>query len=159
MKPRTFIWDSYHVDHEKVVENLLDFEAVRFTGCDEGFKAFYDYWKKELDENSFWCKTIFLKEKLIAVIALAEATDGVFTIQELIVSPDCRNMGYGSAILSELLYYSSDIIGRDIHMAKAVIFSDNLASKKAFEKAGFVCVKANNDVLNFEYGESEKIHY
>ena len=159
MKQRTFIWDSYHVDHEKVVENLLDFEAVRFTGCDEGFKAFYDYWKKELDENSFWCKTIFLKEKLIAVIALAEVPDGVFTIQELIVSPDCRNMGYGSDILSELLYYSSDIIGRDIHMAKAVIFSDNLASKKAFEKAGFVCSEGDNDVLYFEYRRSPQIKY
>lgn len=146
-----FTWENYSIEHMETVEKMFDCEAVRFTGCDEGFKAFYDYWAKELGEENFWCKTVFLKGKLIAVIALAKSPDETFTIQELVLSPDCRGMGYGSNIISELLCYPLDIIGQEIHSAKAVVFQDNFASIRVFEKIGFVCSKGDNDVLVFEY--------
>ena len=61
----TFIWENYRVertDTVETVEKLFDREAMRFTGCDDGFKAFYDYWYNELGGESFWCKTVFLND-------------------------------------------------------------------------------------------------
>ena len=152
----TFTWENYRVertDAVETVEKLFDREAMRFTGCDDGFKAFYDYWYNELGENSFWCKTVFLNGELIAVIALAKAPDGVFTVQELVVAPEKRRRGYGSAILSELLHYSREIIGQEISVANAVIFPDNTASQGAFQNAGFECVGVNDekDATYYQY--------
>ena len=69
----------------------------------------------------------------------------MFTIQEFIVSPSYRGKGYGTAILNELLLCSNNIIGQDISFAEAVIYPDNIASQKAFQKAGFVYTNAHPD--------------
>ena len=152
----TFTWENYRVERTDIVETvekLFDYEAMRFTGCDDGFKAFCDYWYNELGENSFWCKTVFLNGELIAVIALAKAPDGVFTVQELAVSSEKRGCGYGSAILSELLRYSREIIGQEISVANAVIFPDNTASQGAFQNAGFeyIGTNAERDAAYYQY--------
>lgn len=152
----TFTWENYRVERTDIVETvekLFDYEAMRFTGCDDGFRAFYDYWYNELGGEDFWCKTVFLNGDLIAVIALAKAPDGVFTVQELAVSSEKRGRGYGSAILSELLRYSREIIGQEIIAANAVIFPDNTASQRAFQNAGFECVgiSVEKDATYYQY--------
>ena len=152
----TFTWENYRVERTDIVETvekLFDREAMRFTGCDDGFKAFYDYWYNELGGENFWCKTVFLNGELIAVIALAKAPDGVFTVQELAVSSDKGGRGYGSAILSELLRYSREIIGQEISIANAVIFPDNTASQGAFQNAGFeyIGTNAERDAAYYKY--------
>ena len=148
-----FIWKDYSQEYEAGVEALFDSEAIRFTGCDDGFKAFYDYWNKEIGADAFWGKVIFLKGELIGVIALAKSPDGVFTLQELALSPAYRGKGCGTTILKALLTNSKKIIGQEITTAKAVIFPGNLASRKAFSKAGFVCVESHpdGDALYYEY--------
>ena len=118
-----FNWENYRAELVDTVEKLFDIEAVRFTGCDDGFKDFYDYWYGELGEEAFGCKVVFEDGAVIGVIALAKAPDGVFTVQEVVVAPDKRGQGYGSAILSELLACSERIIGQNIGKATAVIFT------------------------------------
>ena len=73
----------------------------------------------------------------VGVIAVG-LWDAVFTISEFIISPDKRGEGIGSSALAEFLDKSKDIIGLNIKDANAVIFPNNIASQKAFEKAGFV---------------------
>ncbi|MBQ8547521.1 MAG: hypothetical protein IJ427_03395 [Lachnospiraceae bacterium] len=44
-----FTWEDYSVTYKDVVETWLDEEAKQFTGCDDGFEEFYNYWANEAD--------------------------------------------------------------------------------------------------------------
>ena len=133
-------WIDYSSSHKEMVDSWLDEDAMRFTGCDEGFDEYYSYWKNDpqtkLGEN-FWVKIISADAFPVGVIAVG-LWDAVFTISEFIISPDKRGEGIGSSALAEFLDKSKDIIGLNIKDANAVIFPNNIASQKAFEKAGFV---------------------
>ena len=148
-----FIWKDYCELYQEKVELLFDDDAIRFTGCDEGFKAFFDYWWEELGAESFFCKVIFHNECLMGVVALAKSDDEVFTIQEIAISSEYRGRGYGTLLLKELLTSSSRIIGQDIHIAEAVIFPQNIASQRAFSKAGFNYSRTHpdGDALYYQY--------
>ena len=83
---------------------------------------------------------------LAAIAAIAVGLwKGELTISELIVAPEKRSRGSGSALLIELLENSGGILGKDFESAKAVIFPDNAASQKAFERAGFHFESAHPD--------------
>ena len=73
-----YTWTEYCGAYEAGVEALFDSEAMKFTGCDDGFLAFYDYWRRELKEGEFFAKVILDGGELIGVVALARAEDGVF---------------------------------------------------------------------------------
>ena len=96
---------------------------------------------------------VLIENEPIAVIAFAKSPDNEFTIQEFIVSPSNRGKGYGSVILKELLTHSKEIIGQDIFVAKAVIYPDNKASQRVFEKANFThtATHPDGDALYYEY--------
>ena len=139
-----FIWEDYSSKYTEKIETFLDSKAIKYTGCEDGFENFYSYWKNELGAD-FWCKVVLIKNEPIAIIAFAKSYDNVFTIQEFIVSPNNRGKGYSSEILKELLIRSSEIIGQEISVAEAVIYPDNIASQKAFQKAGFIYTGAHPD--------------
>ena len=143
-----FKWLDYSSVFADTVKRFLDEEAIRMTGIDEGFNDYYNYWVNEentvIGEN-FWCKVIFKNEKPVGVVALGRAPDGEFVLSEIIVSPTMRGHGVGSAVLNELLYNGEDIIGQKIEKSMAVIFPDNIASQKCFEKAGFKFHSAHPD--------------
>ena len=147
-----YVWEDYSSKYAEKTETFLDSEAIKCTGCEDGFENFYSYWKNELGAN-FWCKIVSIKNEPIAIIAFAKAPDNVFTIQEFIVSPNNRGKGYGSAILKELLVHSKEIIGQDIFVAKAVIYPNNIASQRVFEKANFTHTRPHpdGDALYYEY--------
>lgn len=140
-----FIWMDYGPEYEDRVEKLFDSEAIKFTGCDEGFRPFCDYWLGELGADHYFCKVIFKESRLLGVIALAKSPDDVFTVQEIVISPEHRGRGYGTRVLKELLQQSESMIGREITVAEAVIFPENIASQKAFLKAGFVHTGTHSD--------------
>ena len=71
--------------------------------------------------------------------------EGRLTISEFIVSPEMRNQGHGTAILRELLRYTQEILGVSFQQAVAVIFPNNQASQRAFEKAGFIFESSHPD--------------
>lgn len=134
-----FTWYDYDVKYAAIVESWLDADAKRFTGCDDGWDSFYEYWKNDnettLGEN-YWRKVICETGVPIAVIAIS-LYQSAFTVMEYIVAPERRGKGYGSTALKELLDNGTIIIGKNITQAKSVIFPNNIASQKAFGKAGF----------------------
>lgn len=153
-----FDWKDYSEKYASITEALLDDIAIKNTGCDEGFHAFYSYWFEEectkLNEN-FWCKLAFKEGDLIGIICLGLSPTDEFTIMEIIVAPDKRNQGYGSKMLLELLKNAYNIIGVEITLAKAVIFPNNIASQKSFKKAGFIFAGAHpdGDAMYYEYSK------
>lgn len=152
-------WLDYHKGYKEIVEAWLDCEAVKYTGCDEGWDQFFEYWKNEpetvLNEN-FFARVILDGGKAVGVIAVYEEKDKHY-IQEFIVSPDRRGMGTGSSILKELLQSGEEIVGKKIAIAEACIFPSNISSRKAFEKAGFRYSHAHpdGDALYYEYRKED----
>lgn len=134
-----FTWIDYTPETMGYVENWLDEYAVRMTGMDDGFRQEYEYWSNEdyniVGEN-YWCKVVFENEIPFAVIEFG-MHEGVVTIMETLVAPEKRGQGMGSKAIKELLEKTKTIIGIDIERAEAIIFPSNIASQKAFEKAGF----------------------
>ena len=133
-----YIWHDYDPNTMQYVEKWLDESAVQFTGLEEGFQPFYEYWVNEdgfvLGQN-FWCKVVFEHEEPFAVAAFC-LYENTIKIMEVLVKPEKRGQGKGSELLKELLNHK-EIIGFQIHKSEAVIYPNNTASQKAFEKAGF----------------------
>ncbi len=153
-----YTWTDYSYIYKELVEPWIDEQARRFTGCDDGFDEYYQYWvndsETKLGEN-FWTKIIIDDGEPIGIIALG-LWDGVFNISEFIVRPDKRGRHLGSDILKELLIHSKNIIGSEIKHATAVIYPNNVASKKAFENAGFVFQSSHpdGDAWNYRFYKS-----
>ncbi len=135
-----FNWIDYTPAYKETVDSWFDEDAKRFTGCDEGFDEYYQCCTNEsetkLGEN-FWAKIIIDNTEPVGIIAIG-LSDNVFTISEFIIRPDRRGTGIGSSALVELLARSKNTIGVRINDANAVIFPNNIASQKTFEKAGFI---------------------
>ena len=135
-----FIWCDYDPETMEFIENWLDESAVKCTGLDEGFRDFYEYWANEdgfiVGEN-YWCKVVYQEEKPVAVIAFCKDENKI-VIMEILVEPEKRGQGFGTKLLKDLLE-SDEIIGFTIYKSEAVIFPSNIASRKAFENAGFQC--------------------
>lgn len=133
-----FVWYDYNPNTMNFIENWLDESAVESTGLDEGFRAFYEYWANEdgfvVGEN-FWCKVVFENDKPFAVIAFCQHEYKTI-IMEVLIAPDKRGQGKGTALIKELLN-NEGIIDFTIQKCEAVIYPSNIASQKAFEKAGF----------------------
>ncbi len=149
-----YIWYDYNPNTMSFVENWLDESAVKSTGLDEGFRVFYEYWANEdgfaVGEN-FWCKVTFENDKPFGVVALCEHEHKTI-IMEVLIAPEKRGQGKGSALIKELLD-NEEIIGFTIQKSDAVIYPSNIASQKAFEKAGFIYHNNHKD----ENGDS--MHY
>lgn len=150
-----FKWVDYNPDTMKYVEKWLDKKAVKMTGMDEGFRDFYEYWANEDDHivgENYWCKVVFENETPFAVMALG-LHEGNITIMEILVAPKMRGKGKGSKMIKELLNNGKSIIGLDLHKADAVIYTSNIASQKAFTKAGFKykSTHEDGDAMNYVY--------
>lgn len=133
-----YVWCDYDPTAMEYIEGWLDDDAVKSTGLDEGFRPFYDYWANEEGFDlgvNYWCKVVCENDIPVAVIAFC-LYEGNVTIMEIIVKPEKRGQGCGAALLKELLE-NEKIAGFPIHKSEAVIFPDNIASQKAFEKAGY----------------------
>ena len=142
-----FDWKDYAADTMPIVEDWLDDYAVRMTGMDDGWKSFHEYWITEggmTPGKDYWCKVVYDQAAPFAVIAFS-LYEGNYHVMELLVKPEKRGKGFGTALLRELLSNGEMIIGHRIERATAVIFPNNPASQKAFEKAGFVFDHANDD--------------
>ena len=150
-------WVDYNKDYKNMVESWMDIGAVRFTGCDDGWDQFVEYWKNEQDtvlNENFFVKVILDGEVAVGVIAIFWEKDTCY-IQELLVSPDRRKLGVGSSALAELLEDGECIIGKKIKNAQACIYPLHIVSRRAFERAGFCYSHAHpdGDVWYYEYQE------
>ena len=132
------LWKDYDPESMAFVEAWLDDEAVKQTGLDEGFRPFYEYWAQEdgfLPGENFWCKVVYDGEVPIAVIAFCLYEDTI-SVMELVIRPEMRCHGIAPRVLSDLLK-SGHILPFPVCKSEAVIFPGNIASQKAFEKAGY----------------------
>ena len=71
---------------------------------------------------------------------------------EVLVAPEKRGQGKGSALIKELLDHE-EILGFIIQESEAVIYPGNTASQKAFENAGFTHHHNHTD------GDGSSMHY
>ena len=58
-----YTWIDYNSAYEKIVDSWLDEDAQRFTGCDEGFEEYYQYWVNDVNTKlgeNFWAKIIIV---------------------------------------------------------------------------------------------------
>ena len=143
----SFIWKDYDPLSMPFIEKWLDENAVRMTGMDGGWRAFHEYWITEggmTPGKDYWCKVVYDEATPFAVIAFS-LYEGNYHVMELLVKPEMRGKGFGTALLYDLLSDGEMIIGHRIERATAVIFPNNPASQKAFERAGFVFDHVNDD--------------
>ena len=143
----SFIWKDYDPLSMPFIEKWLDENAVRMTGMDGGWRAFHEYWITEggmTPGKDYWCKVVYDQAAPFAVIAFS-LYEGNYHVMELLVKPEMRGKGFGTALLCDLLSDGEMIIGHRIERATAVIFPNNPASQKAFERAGFVFDPVNDD--------------
>ena len=148
-----FIWKDYDSRSMPFIEDWLDDYAVRMTGMDDGWKSFHEYWITEGGMTpgvDYWCKVVYEGEKPVAIIAFSLYEEN-YHVMELLVKPEMRGKGFGTALLRDLLSDGETIIGHRIDKATAVIFPNNPASQKAFEKAGFAFDHANDDADAWYY--------
>ena len=142
-----FLWTDYLAADEETVETWMDRTARENTGCDDGWADYANACMQEADTvlgENFWLMKVSEDGEPFAAIAVG-LWEGELTISELVVAPEKRGRGFGSALLMELLNNSSAILGKEFISAKAVIFPDNVASQRAFEKAGFRFESAHPD--------------
>lgn len=133
-----FAWNDYDPDTMNFVENWLDESAVESTGLDEGFRSFYEYWANEdgfAVGKNFWCKVISECDQPFAVAAFC-CHDNKMIIMEVLLAPEKRGQGKGSALIKELIN-NEEILGFSKQNWEAVIYPRNVASRMAFENAGF----------------------
>ena len=145
---------------KRVIENWFDEEARLYTGIDGSFEELYLYWRGKNNissENKIWCKVVFQDDNPVAVLLIGCHKEE-FTVSELIVAPVDRGKGVGTAVLNELIEHGIDILGKDIISAKAVIFPNNIASKIAFENAGFIyeATHPDGDAEYYVYRKDKK---
>jgi len=154
-----YVWRDYNPKTMRYIESWLYESVSKFTGLDEGFCGFYEYWASEdgfvVGEN-FWCKVAFENDKPFAVIAFCQHEHTII-IMEVLIAPEKRGQGKGSKLLKELLN-CKEIIGFAIQKSEAVIYPGNIASQKAFENAGFKYhhnhEDENGESMNYVYERS-----
>ena len=142
-----FAWTDYHAADAEAVETWMDHTARKNTGCEDGWADYANACAEEADTvfgENFWLMVVSEDGAPFAAIAVG-LWEGDLTISELVVAPEKRGCGLGPALLRELLENSGAILGKEFTTAKAVIFPDNAASQKAFEKAGFRFESAHPD--------------
>lgn len=139
MPEMKFVWRDYTPADALLIDAWLTPEICALTGLDQGWNA---YWNAVLADAVNYpgcidcCKMICISGTPIAVI-LYGCYLGTAVISEMIVSPHFRGKGYGAEIIRALLKSYPVLLARDVKKFTAVIFPDNLPSKRAFAKAGF----------------------
>ena len=156
-----FEWNDYKNEDAAEIDSWLDEEAVRFTSMDEGWNADAAYWMENTADGMFWCKTISSGGVLTGAVYIVEWNEenqGGFTIGEVLVRPDARGKGIGTAMIKELMDHSIEIIGKRMNSPDAVICASNASSIRMFEKAGFTMKIREDDptIVDVEFTHSKK---
>jgi len=143
----TFNWIDCTEEYDELIGSWLDTEAVKYTGIDEGWKDYRDYYINEVSMQvggKAYVKIAFDGVTPFGVIAIC-CSEEQHWVSEYIISPFMRRKGYGTKALRDILLCGKGIIGEDVVTAMAVIFPNNVASQKCFEKAGFAYESAHPD--------------
>jgi len=135
----TYHYIDYTPETEAVIDSWLDDDGAYFTGFEDGFASYYDYWINVPDHvpgENYWAKIICDKDTPVGVVVISLAED-IFYFAELLIDPAKRGIGIGTTAIRELLENGKGILGRRIDRAEACIYPSNTPSQKVFENAGF----------------------
>lgn len=125
--------------HTELLDTWLDADARKYTGIENGagWNGDIAYWKNE-SPDTFQAFLLGDPEPAAAVYCFLEPDR--LHIGEILVDPDKRGNGLGTAVLKFLLYSYAQC-----ETATAVIFPSNFPSRRAFAKAGFCHTSTNPD--------------
>ncbi len=123
--------------HGKLVDSWLDAAARHSTGMDS-FREDVAYWMTE-EPETYQAMVFGNPEPMAAAYFFVRGQE--LHIGEILISPEKRGSGIGTAILRMLLYE----IGHACHTFTAVIYLDNEPSKRLFEKSGFTKTDTHPD--------------
>ena len=135
-----FVWMDYRAEDASLVDSWLDDAAARKTGIEDGWDS---CWRAvQADAVNFpgcrdFCKLVYQDGAAVASIVYG-VYQGEAVVSEILVDPKRRGEGLGTAILRELVGNLPQLLVTDAVRVTAVVFSDNMASQRAFLKAGFV---------------------
>jgi len=140
-------WKDYCPEDSVFDSYVLDSEAIKMTGLDRGFDAYVN--ESQTDSKDFpGCKNFYKivsEEKCTLALVSYGIYEGVVTVAEIIVAPFYRRKGKGTELIKELLEICKATFGDAVKQFRAVIFPNNVASQRAFEKAGFHFESAHVD--------------
>lgn len=142
-----FVWKDYNSEYAALIDSWLDEHAVAMTGLDQGWD---EYRNAVVEDGKNYpgsrdlCKVVYNNGVPFAVVAYGYYK-GVVTVSEVITDPMQRGKGLGSQAIAELIKYSETLVGDKIDRYTAVIYPNNAASQRAFEKAGFSFERVHDD--------------
>ena len=146
-------WIAYGDAFAQTVNSWLDEEAVSMTGLDSGWDAYWQAVKEDavhFPGCQDFCKLIFVGERPCAAVCFGTFQD-TLTISELVVDPKLRGQGIGTRLLIELTDMAKNQKFGSVKCLTAVVFLQNTASQKAFQKAGFRLSGKTEDGVDLIY--------
>lgn len=145
-------WRDYISADAELVDQWLDPDAAAMTGIDSGWDTYWNEVKADA-VNYPGCRD-FCKVVSISGVSVAAVVFGCYrgdaVISEIVVAPSHRAKGIGSRIIKELVTHCDVWFDEEIKQFCAIIFSQNVASQKAFQNAGFFMSRTHNE-STFEY--------
>lgn len=151
-----FDWVDYTAKDAALVDGWLDETAVAMTGLDEGWDR---YWQAVIADAVNYpgckdcCKIVWKDGTPVAAIVFG-CYQGNGTVSEIVVAPAMRGKGLGSQIIRELVSCADSWFEEKVAQFDAIVFRGNAASRRAFQKAGFV---PDNDPEGLRYVYRKKM--
>jgi len=135
-----YTWDDYGAKYADELESWRSDHATRKFGIDSAKEAHQDTLDSDEYEynEEYFCKVVLENSEVVAIILILRGDGYPTTISEITVNPKHRHKGHGTKIINELTANLSQIIGFDGDIFQVMIYPNNPASMRAFEKADFV---------------------
>lgn len=124
-----------------VLSNYRQPSVSQFISIDED-----TYLKYVTGTDNVYFYTIYVNDVLAATVHL-ELADKVLYMS-IVVFPEYQNQGVATTILKDI---QSGKFALDFTKIQVSVDEKNIYSLKLFEKAGFVCVAKNDELLKYEY--------
>ena len=143
---------KYHfIDYDPVAHRALDSwqggDIYRFAmenSISEEWQYYIDAEEYHAGIDTF-CKVVLLNDRPVAVMIVFCNLDYPVGINPIIVDPALTGRGYGSEILCEFVANIDAILPFHSDLVDVVIDNKNIASIKAFAKAGFTLARLHPD--------------
>jgi len=140
-------WDDYGAKYEDELESWQSDHATRKFGIDSARETHESVLADGYIHNEeYFCKVVLENADIIAIVLILRG-DGYHptTISEITVNPQHRHKGHGTKIINELTANLNQIVGFDGDIFQVMIYPNNPASLRAFEKADFVLAGSHID--------------
>ena len=116
------------------MENGIGGEWQYYIGAKE-YHAGYDT----------FCKVVLLNDRPVAAMIVFCNPDYPVGINPIVVDPELAGQGHGSEVLREFVANINAILPFHSNLIRVVIDIENIASIKAFAKAGFTLARVHPD--------------